>query len=71
MMQEYWKAGPVLQEILEIPDYYAENTAFCFGKLFSDYVSGEKTEELARKFPKVCEEPGEDFTSERWKLTGM
>ncbi len=56
MMQEYWKAGPVLQDILEIPDYYAENTAFCFGKLFSDYVSGEKTEELARKFPEVCEE---------------
>lgn len=56
MMQEYWKAGPVLQDILEIPDYYAENAAFCFGKLFSDYVSGEKTEELTRKFPEVCEE---------------
>ena len=42
--------------LLEIPDYYAENAAFCFGKLFSDYVSGEKTEELTRKFPEVCEE---------------
>ena len=55
VMQEYWKVSPVLERILEIPDYYAEDAGFCFGTLFSAYVSGEKTEELRRKFPELCE----------------
>lgn len=56
MMQKFWNAGLVLEDVLEIPDYYASDAAFCFGKLFSDYVGGEKKEDLQRGFPEVCEE---------------
>ncbi|WP_432630208.1 hypothetical protein [Brotaphodocola sp.] len=54
-METLWNAYPVLQGILEIPDYYASDSKFYFGKLVSAYLEGEKTEEIQRIAPEVCE----------------
>ncbi|MEI3186912.1 MAG: hypothetical protein V8S27_02720 [Lachnospiraceae bacterium] len=54
-MEALWNAYPVLQGILEIPDYYASDSKFYFGKLVSTYLEGEKTEEIQRIAPEVGE----------------
>lgn len=54
-MAVLWNAYPVLRGVLEIPDYYASDSKFYFGKLVSAYLEGEKTAEIRRAAPEVCE----------------
>lgn len=54
-MAVLWDAYPALRGTLEIPDYYSSDSKFYFGKIVSAYLEGEKTEEIRRTAPEVCE----------------
>lgn len=54
-MQRLWNDFPSLRSLLEIPDYYADNERFYFGRLFAAYLDSEKREEMLRNAPGACE----------------
>lgn len=54
-MKKLWNDFPALRNILEIPDYYADNPQFYFGKIFAGYVSGELRDEMIHHTPETCE----------------
>lgn len=54
-MQELWNDYNALQNILEIPDYYANDAQFYFGKLFACYLDGETKDDMVRNAPEACE----------------
>lgn len=53
-MHDLWKEYPVLSNLLEIPDYYAEDGKFYFGKIFAAYLDEEKREDMRRLAPGTC-----------------
>lgn len=54
-MQALWNDYNGLRNILEIPDYYAGDEAFYFGKVFAAYLDGETREDVQRSAPGACE----------------
>lgn len=58
-MQMLWGGEISLREVLEIPDYYANDEAFYFGRLFAAYLTPEEREELERISPEICEVLGD------------
>lgn len=54
-MEAWWEDFSALQLVLEIPDYYAADGAFCFGKAFSGYLDSETRERMEKVSPRVCD----------------
>lgn len=54
-MQELWNDYNALHSLLEIPDYYSNDSQFYFGKLFAAYLDGETKEDMLRNAPRACE----------------
>lgn len=53
LMEQLWKEEPGLAGILEIPDYYASDSKFYFGKLFAAWLDGEKREKIWMAAPET------------------
>lgn len=54
-MQALWSDYNAIQNILEIPDYYAGDDSFYFGKVFAAYLDGETREDMLKSAPASCE----------------
>lgn len=53
LMEQLWKEEPALAGILEIPDYYASDSKFFFGKLFAAYLDERKRLEIWQVSPEA------------------
>lgn len=54
-MKTLWAEYPSVNAVLNIPDYYASNGRFYFGKLFGAYLNEETRDSIQRMSPKACE----------------
>lgn len=54
-MEQLWKDEPALRNVLDIPDYYAGDSKFYFGKLFAAYLSDETRDEVLRLAPEAAQ----------------
>lgn len=54
-MQTLWNDYNFLQNILEMPDYYAGDDQFYFGKVFAAYLDGDTKDKMLRSAPESCE----------------
>lgn len=50
-MERLWQDARVLKDLLELPDYYADDAQFYFGKLFDAYLDEETREEIRELAP--------------------
>ncbi len=55
LMEQLWKDEPALAGLLEIPDYYASDAKFYFGRLFAAYLDEGKKEEIWQMSPESGE----------------
>ncbi len=69
-MQILWQEQPAVRSLLELPDYYADDAAFYFGKLFATYLGGEDRQELMQASPRACEVLEEILYQEEEKEEG-
>lgn len=58
-MQVLWAEQRGLNHILNIPDYYAGDVGFYFGKLFAAYLNPQDREAMEEIAPRVCEVMGD------------
>lgn len=54
-MEQLWADEPVLGKLLDIPDYYAGDAKFYFGKLFAAYLDEQQQAEILRLAPKTAQ----------------
>ncbi len=54
-MEALWAQEPAIASFLGIPDYYASDARFYFGKVFAAYLDEQEREILMRLSPKTCE----------------
>lgn len=54
-MQVLWEEQRNLKRLLELPEYYADDDQFYFGKVFAAYLNPVLKEELLRISPRTCE----------------
>lgn len=54
-MKVLWEEEPALKDILELPDYYANDDKFYFGRLFCAYLDSQDREKIILSSRKTCE----------------
>ena len=53
-MDVLWEEQAAIMQLLELPDYYADDADFYFGSVFAAYLEDETRESMMRISPAVC-----------------
>lgn len=59
LMNRIWAEAMPLNTVLNIPDYYSDNTQFYFGKVFAHYLDYQGRREMEELTPALCELMGD------------